>query len=70
MKPLSTLGTGILSLFVCAATRADDLNPVTFHPAPKHPPVVLAADGSVARILPQPFANAEEIAAAVENSGR
>lgn len=32
--------------------------------------VVLAADGSVARILPQPFANAEEIAAAVENSGR
>ncbi|MCV7087679.1 TlpA family protein disulfide reductase [Mycolicibacter hiberniae] len=32
--------------------------------------VVLAADGSVARILPQPFATAEEIAAAVENSGR
>lgn len=32
--------------------------------------VVLAPDGSVARILPQPFADAEEIAAAVEHSGR
>jgi len=32
--------------------------------------VVLAADGSVARILPREFSTVEEIAAAVEDSGR
>ncbi|ORB00572.1 hypothetical protein BST33_11445 [Mycolicibacter minnesotensis] len=46
---------------IAAALRVPNVMPAT---------VVLAADGSVARILPQPFANAEEIAAAVENSGR
>lgn len=46
---------------LAAALRVPNVMPAT---------VVLASDGSVARILPQPFANAEEIAAAVENSGR
>ncbi|MEB3022210.1 TlpA family protein disulfide reductase [[Mycobacterium] crassicus] len=42
---------------VAAALRVPNVMPAT---------VVLAADGSVARILPQPFATVEEIAAAVE----
>ncbi|BBX20816.1 membrane protein [Mycolicibacter terrae] len=46
---------------VAAALRVPNVMPAT---------VVLAVDGSVARILPQPFATAEEIAAAVESSGR
>jgi thiol-disulfide isomerase/thioredoxin len=46
---------------VAAALRVPNVMPAT---------VVLAADGSVARILPQSFATAEEIAAAVEGSGR
>lgn len=56
---LPTLQDGRRQL--AAALRVPNVMPAT---------VVLAADGSVARILPQPFANAEEIAAAVENSGR
>lgn len=46
---------------LAAALRVPNVMPAT---------VVLNADGSVARILPQPFATAEEIAAAVEGSGR
>lgn len=46
---------------VAAALRVPNVMPAT---------VVLAADGSVARILPQPFSTAEEIAAAVEGSRR
>ncbi|CAJ1504954.1 TlpA disulfide reductase family protein [[Mycobacterium] kokjensenii] len=46
---------------LAAALRVPNVMPAT---------VVLAADGSVARILPQSFANAEEIAAAVDSSGR
>ncbi|ORA81521.1 hypothetical protein BST28_05825 [Mycolicibacter kumamotonensis] len=46
---------------VAAALRVPNVMPAT---------VVLAVDGSVARILPQSFATAEEIAAAVEGSGR
>lgn len=46
---------------VAAALRVPNVIPAT---------VVLAVDGSVARILPQSFATAEEIAAAVEGSGR
>ncbi|MEO6795167.1 MAG: TlpA disulfide reductase family protein [Mycobacterium sp.] len=46
---------------VAAALRVPNVMPAT---------VVLAADGSVARILPQPFSTAEEIAAAVEDSRR
>ncbi|KLO28087.1 membrane protein [Mycolicibacter heraklionensis] len=56
---LPTLQDGRRQL--AAALRVPNVMPAT---------VVLASDGSVARILPQPFANAEEIAAAVENSGR
>ncbi|OBH16732.1 TlpA family protein disulfide reductase [Mycolicibacter terrae] len=46
---------------VAAALRVPNVMPAT---------VVLAVDGSVARILPQSFATVEEIAAAVEGSGR
>ncbi|OBY29646.1 TlpA family protein disulfide reductase [Mycolicibacter kumamotonensis] len=46
---------------VAAALRVPNVMPAT---------VVLAVDGSVARILPQSFATAEEIAAAVGDSGR
>lgn len=46
---------------VAAALRVPNVMPAT---------VVLAADGSVARILPQPFSTVEEIAAAVEDSRR
>lgn len=45
---------------IAGALRVPNVMPAT---------VVLAADGSVAGILPQPFDNAEEIAAAVENIG-
>lgn len=45
---------------VAAALRVPNVMPAT---------VVLAADGSVARILPQSFATVEEIAAAVGGSG-
>ncbi|MGV0624985.1 TlpA family protein disulfide reductase [Mycolicibacter minnesotensis] len=55
---LPTLQDGRRQL--AAALRVPKVMPAT---------VVLAADGSVARILAQPFANAEEIAAAVDNSG-
>lgn len=56
---LPTLQDG--SRQVAAALRVPNVMPAT---------VVLAVDGSVARILPQSFATAEEIAAAVEGSGR
>lgn len=56
---LPTLQDGRRQL--AAALRVPNVMPAT---------VVLAADGSVARILPQPFATAEEIAAAVEGRGR
>ena len=46
---------------IAAALRLPNVMPQT---------VVLAADGSVARILPQAFATAEEIAAAVGGRGR
>lgn len=46
---------------VAAALRVPNVMPAT---------VVLAPDGSVARILPQPFATVEEIAAAVEGEAR
>ncbi|GFG71061.1 membrane protein [Mycolicibacter senuensis] len=46
---------------VAAALRVPNVMPAT---------VVLAVDGSVARILPQSFATADEIAAAVGGSGR
>jgi thiol-disulfide isomerase/thioredoxin len=52
---LPTLQDGLRR--VAAALRVPNVMPAT---------VVLAADGSVARILPQAFANAEEIAAAVD----
>lgn len=56
---LPTLQDGRRQL--AAALRVPNVMPAT---------VVLAADGSVAAILPQSFANAGEIAAAVEDSGR
>ncbi len=56
---LPTLQDGRRQL--AAALRIPNVMPTT---------VVLAADGSVARILPQPFATAEEVAAAVGDSGR
>ena len=56
---LPTLQDGRRQL--AAALRVPNVMPAT---------VVLAADGSVARILPQPFATAEEVAAAVGDSGR
>jgi thiol-disulfide isomerase/thioredoxin len=55
---LPTLQDGLRR--VAAALRVPNVMPAT---------VVLAADGSVARILPQAFANAEEIAAAVGDQG-
>lgn len=56
---LPTLQDGRRQL--AAALRVPNVMPTT---------VVLAADGSVARILPQSFASADEIAAAVGGSGR
>lgn len=56
---LPTLQDGQRQL--AAALRVPNVMPAT---------VVLAADGSVARILPQSFASADEIAAAVGGSGR
>ncbi|MEZ0383568.1 TlpA family protein disulfide reductase [Mycobacterium sp. pW045] len=56
---LPTLQDGRRQL--AAALRVPNVMPAT---------VVLAADGSVARILPQSFASADEIAAAVGGSGR
>nr|CRL79249.1 membrane-anchored thioredoxin-like protein [Mycolicibacter nonchromogenicus] len=56
---LPTLQDGRRQL--AAALRVPNVMPAT---------VLLAADGSVTRILPQTFANADEIAAAVEDSGR
>jgi hypothetical protein len=44
---------------VAAALRVPNVVPTT---------VVLRADGSVAGILPRPFANADEIAAAVDQT--
>jgi hypothetical protein len=44
---------------VAAALRVPNVVPTS---------VVLRADGSVARILPRPFASADEIAAAVEET--
>jgi thiol-disulfide isomerase/thioredoxin len=55
---LPTLQDG--SRRVAAALRVPNVMPAT---------VVLAADGSVARILPQAFSDAEEIAAAVGGQG-
>lgn len=46
---------------IAAALRVPNVMPAT---------VVLAADGSVARILPREFSTVEEIAAAVADSGR
>lgn len=56
---LPTLQDGRRQL--AAALRVPNVMPAT---------VLLAADGSVTRILPQTFANVDEIAAAVEDSGR